>query len=157
MRLRRQGARALALAAAVSALSACGYFSQTTTELDYNPSDGVSASIGDVGARNLLVVGNKGSEGLVSGALINNGTTDTTVTISAEGSPQPVQISVAPGQLISLGSGPDQRSVVVGDLKQAAGSVLKLTLSSPQGGEVPVTVPVLAPQFEYATVTPTAN
>ncbi len=82
MRLRRQGARALALAAAVSALSACGYFSQTTTELDYNPSDGVSASVGAVGARNLLVVGDKGSEGLVSGALVNTGTSDATVTIT---------------------------------------------------------------------------
>lgn len=157
MRLRRQGVRALALAAAVSALSACGYFSQTTTELDYNPSDGVSASVGSVGARNLLVVGAEGGEGLVSGALVNTGTADATVTISAPGSPQPVQISVAPGQLVSLGSGPDQRSVVVGNLKQPAGSLLKLTLSSPQGGDVNVTVPVVAATNEYATVTPTAN
>ncbi|MGN6302042.1 MAG: hypothetical protein ACTHN8_13250 [Angustibacter sp.] len=157
MRLRRQGARALALAAAVSALSACGYFSQTTTELNYNPSDGVSASVGDVGARNLLVVGDKGSEGLVSGALVNTGSSDATVTITAPGSPQPVQISVSPGQLVSLGSGTDQRSVVVGNLKQPAGSLVKITLSSPQGGEVSVDVPVVAPQNEYSTVTPTAN
>ena len=53
--------------------------------------------------------------------------------------------------------GPDQRSVVVGNLKQPAGSLLQLTLSSPQGGDVNVTVPVVAPQNEYATVTPPAN
>lgn len=157
MRPRRQGVRALALAAAVSALSACGTFSQTTTALDYNPSDGVSATVGDVGARNLLVVGDKGREGLVSGALVNTGPNDATVTITAPGSPQPVQVSVPPGQAVSLGSGTDQRSVVVGDLKQPAGSMVKLTLSSPQGGQVAVDVPVLAPTGEYATVTPTAN
>ncbi|HEX3005496.1 MAG TPA: hypothetical protein VHO27_14875 [Angustibacter sp.] len=141
----------------MSALSACGYFSQTTTELNYNPSDGVSASVGDVGARNLLVVGTQGSEGLVSGALVNNGTSDATVTISTPDSPQPVQISVPPNQIVLLGSGSDQRSVVVGNLKQPAGALTKITLSSPQGGEVSVDVPVVAPQGEYATVTPPAN
>lgn len=157
MRLRRKGVRALALAAAVSALSSCAYFSQTTTELNYNPSDGVSASVGDVGARNLLVVGDKGSEGLVSGALVNTGSSDVTVTITAAGSPQPVQIPVSPGQAVLLGSGADQRSVVVGNLKQPAGALMKITLSSPQGGETSVNVPVVAPQGEYSTVTPTAN
>lgn len=157
MRLRRQGVRALALAAAVSALSACSFFSQTTTDLEYDPSDGISASVGDVLARNLLVVGHEGSEGLVSGALVNTGSSDATVTISAPGSPQPVQISVSPGQLVSLGADADQRNVVVGNLKQPAGSLVKLTLSSPRGGEVTVNVPVLAPQNAYATVTPTAN
>ena len=152
-----RGVRALALAAAVAALPACGYFSQTTTELNYNPSDGVSAQVGDVVARNLLVVGDQGSEGLVSGALANNGSTDAQVTISTKGSPQPVQVTVPPGQVVLLGSGQDQRSVVVGKLAKGPGSLLEVTLSSPSGGDVVTNVPVLAPQFEYSTVTPTAN
>ncbi len=153
----RKGVRALALVAAVAALPACGYFSDTTTELDYNAADGVTARVGDVVARNLVVVGDKGSEGLVSGALVNNGSSDATVTIETTGQPQPVQLTVSPGQLITLGSGPDQRSVVVGNLSQPAGSLLKVTLSSPAGGEVVTSVPVVAPRFEYSTVTPTAN
>ena len=157
MRPSRRGVRALALAAAVAVLPACGTFSQTTTELDYNPSDGVSAHVGDVLARNLLVVGDKGSEGLVSGALVNNGTSDSTVTIQTQGAPQPVQVVVPPGEVVLLGSGPDQRSVVVGTMKQPAGSLIKVTLSSPTGGEVTTNVPVLAPTMEYSTVTPTAN
>jgi hypothetical protein len=157
MRPSRQGARALALAAVVAALPACGYCSDTTTELDYEPADGVSAQVGDVLARNLVVVGDKGSEGLVSGALVNTGTSDQTVTIETKGSPQPVQISLSPGQLVTLGSGTDQKSVVVGNLSQAPGSLMPVTLSSPAGGDVVTNVPVLAPRFEYSTVTPTAN
>lgn len=157
MRPSRKGARALALAAALAALSACSTLSDTTTELDYEPADGVAAQVGDVLARNLVVVGDKGSEGLVSGALVNTGASDQTVTIETKGSPQPVQISLSPGQLITLGSGTDQRSVVVGSLTQAPGTMVKVTLSSPTGGEVTANVPVLAPRYEYATVTPTAN
>jgi hypothetical protein len=157
MRPSRKGARALALAAALAALSACSTLSDTTTALDYEPADGVAAQVGDVLARNLVVVGDEGSEGLVSGALVNTGASDQTVTIQTKGSPQPVQISLSPGQLITLGSGTDQRSVVVGSLTQAPGTIVPVTLSSPSGGEVTANVPVVAPRFEYATVTPTAN
>jgi hypothetical protein len=157
MRPSRKGARALALAAALAALSACSTLSDTTTALDYEPADGVAAQVGDVLARNLVVVGDEGSEGLVSGALVNTGASDQTVTIQTKGSPQPVQISLSPGQLITLGSGTDQRSVVVGSLTQAPGTIVPVPLSSPSGGEVTANVPVVAPRFEYATVTPTAN
>ena len=51
----------------------------------------------------------------------------------------------------------DRAGLVVGDLTVPAGSLLEITLSSPTGGSVQATVPVVAPQFEYSTVTPTAN
>lgn len=157
-RPRRHAAAALALTAALPVLAGCGIWSPTTTTLEYDPSDGVTAQIGDVLARNLLVVGDKGTAGLVSGALVNTGSADAAVTIQVKGqAQQPVTVTVPPGQVVQLGSGADQTSVAVAALPAAAGALVPVTLSSPAGGTVDATVPVLPPTLEYATVTPTAT
>ena len=155
-----RAAAALSLAGAlvgVGAVSGCSYLSQTTTALEYNPADGVSASVGDVIARNLVVVGSKGSEGLVSGALVNEGSTSSTVTVSSAGQPQPVTIDVPPGQLVTIGGAGSGATVVVGNLKRNAGTIMPIMMSSPAGGQVTVRVPIVPAQFAYATVTPTAD
>ncbi|GAB3589509.1 hypothetical protein GCM10027446_02130 [Angustibacter peucedani] len=157
MRPSRRGLAALALAAPLPLLGACAYLSPSSTETDYDAANGVTATVGDVLARDLVVVGDKGGEGLVSGALVNTGKADAAVTIETKGQPQPVKVTVPPGGLVRLGSGTDDTSVVVGDLAQGAGSLLEVTLSSPSGGSVVTSVPVVLPRFEYATVTPTAN
>lgn len=163
MKRSRPRARALAVLpvagalVAAGAVSGCSYLSPTTTALEYNPSDGVSASVGSVIARNLVVVGSKGSEGLVSGALVNQGSSSSTVTITSADQPQPVTVDVPPGQLVTLGGAGSGATVVVGNLKQAAGTIMPITMTSPSGGDVTVRLPIVPAQFAYATVTPTAD
>lgn len=156
MRPSRKGLTVLVLAAAVSALPACGALSQTTTTLNYDAADGVSAQLGDVQAKNLVVVGDKGADGLLSGALVNTGQSDVAVTIATKGLTQSTQITVPPGQLVTLGSGSNEKSVVVSNVA-APGSLVQVTLSTPSGGQVQTQVPVVLPRFDYATVTPTAD
>jgi hypothetical protein len=157
MRPSRRGLIALVVAGSVPLLASCGLLSPTSTDVEYDAANGVTAQLGDVVARDLLVVGTEGSEGLVSGALYNSGSTDAQVTIETKGQPQPVQVDVPPGQLVTIGSTGSRATVVVGNLTKPAGTFMDLTLTSPSGGTVVTAVPVVLPRFEYATVTPTAN
>lgn len=161
--MKRPRPRALAVLTAAGALvataavSGCSYLSPASTELEYNPADGVSATVGDVIGRNLVVVGGKGTEGLVSGALINEGNSASTVTITSANQPQPVTVNVPPGQLVTLGGAGSGATVVVGNLTRPAGTLMPITLTSPTGGDVSVRLPIVPAQFAYATVTPTAD
>jgi hypothetical protein len=135
-------------------LAACATFSPTTTAVDANYGSGVSARVGTIQARNLLVVGDLGRAGLISGALVNTGTQPQTVTVRAVGQPRPVEVQVAPGALVTLGAAGAGATVVLGALPVPAGATMQVTLSTPSGGEVTSTVPVLAAVREYATLTP---
>ena len=111
MRPSRRGLVALALVGSMTLLSSCAAFSPITTNENYDAADGVTANVGSVVARDLLVVGDKGKEGLLSGALVNNGTQDAQVTITAKGQPQPVTVDVpggAPGH--AWAAGPTRRA-----------------------------------------------
>jgi hypothetical protein len=157
MRPSRRALVALALAGSMTVLSACAALSPNTTDENYDAANGVTATLGSVIGRDLVVIGDKGKEGLLSGGLVNRGQEDVSVVITAKGQPQPVTVMVPSGGLVTLGSGADQTSVVVGNLTVAPGALLDVTLSSPPGGQVVTAVPVLTPTAEYATVTPTAD
>jgi hypothetical protein len=165
LRPTRTGLAALALAAPV--LAGCG-LSPAQTTVPYQPSDGVSAQVGDVQVRNLLVVGSTAdAPGVLSGVLVNGGTEQATVTLAAEGG-QPVPVDVPPGQSVQLGvqnpsapmlPSPQSTTTTYAQLSpvgQPAGAVVPITLSSAAGGSTTVKVPVLAATNEYATLTPTS-
>jgi hypothetical protein len=150
----------------VPLLSACSAFSPATTAVPYNASDGASVQLGQLEAANLLVVGSeKGGEGVLSGALVNTGTDDVTVAISTQGAPTPVTITVPGQRMVSLtadNAGPvsggglspsTSATVLVPSLPVAPGSNLTVQLATRTGGQTQVTVPVLLPMNEYATIT----
>jgi hypothetical protein len=158
--VKRPHRRALPAASAallLPALASCAVFSPTTTQTSYAPADGVSAQVGTVAARNLLIVGNSGSDALLSGALVNEGSSAESVSISTEGLASPVTVNVPPGTLVELGSETGQTSVVIGDLKAKDGALTPVTLSTPSGGQVSTQVPIALPEGPFATVTPTAD
>ncbi|WP_426565284.1 hypothetical protein ACPPVT_02895 [Angustibacter sp. McL0619] len=157
MRPIRRGLVALAVVGSMTLLASCAVFSPKTTNENYDAADGVTANLGEIVARDLLVVGSKGEQGLLSGAIVNNGTDDASVTITAKGQPQPVTVSLPGGALVTLGNGEDQTNVVVGNLTVEAGSMLDVTISTPTGGQVVTPVPVLPAEGPFATVTPTAD
>jgi glycine/D-amino acid oxidase-like deaminating enzyme len=138
-------------------LTGCSVFSPSTTSVDAGYGAGVTTVVGSVQARNLVVVGEKGAEGLLSGALVNDGPGTQTVTVQTEEQPQPVKIEVAAGALVTLGADGSGATVVVGELKQSPGTSIQVTVSTPTGGSVQSLVPVVAPTREYASVTPTPN
>lgn len=157
----RRGLVTLALAGSLGAtiglLPACSTLSPVTTQTSYAPSDGVNAKLGDIAAENLLIVGEKGSNGVLSGALINRASTAVEVTIAVKGQPQPVKVTLPADDLVKVGGASRQSQVVVGDLAQRAGTLLTVTLSTPSGGSVEVQVPVLTATGAYSTVTATAT
>ncbi|MEN9740086.1 MAG: hypothetical protein RLZ72_352 [Actinomycetota bacterium] len=69
--------RALATAAVASALllgtAGCGVFTPTATLKHYDASDGVSANIGQLSVRNLLVVTNGSGDAALVGSIVNHG------------------------------------------------------------------------------------
>jgi hypothetical protein len=150
----------------VPLLSACATFSPATTAVPDNASDGASVQLGQLEAANLLVVGSeKGGQGVLSGALVNKGTDDLTVAISTQGAPTPVTITVPGHRMVSLtadNAGPvsggglapsTSATVLVPSLPVAPGANVTVQLATRSGGQTQVTVPVLLPVNEYATIT----
>ncbi len=150
--------------AALPVLTGCG-LSPTGTNQPYDPSDGVSASVGSVQVRNLLVVGSQADQpGVVSGVLLNDGAQAVTVQVSS-GSTAPVAVQVPAGGSVQLGApgataassvAPQVAVVQLPTLGQPAGAVVALNLSSTSGGTTTVNVPVVAAALEYASITPSA-
>ena len=161
----RRGLPTLALAAALPILAGCGP-SNVGTSTPYDPSDGVSTSVGAILARNLVLVGSvAGQPGLVSGVLLNESAAAITVSL-ASGQAQAVSVDVPAGGSVLLGASPSDpaatpvagaaiNAVVQFDaLAKPAGAVVPLSLSTPGGGTTTVQVPVLPATFEYAGITP---
>ena len=156
-----------ALGLLVGALAGCG-LSPAQTTIAYDPSDGVSASVGDVQVRNLLVVGSTAeAPGIVSGVLLNSGTDAVTVTV-ASGTSAPVPVDIPASSSVRLGvagtdpaatpaPGTPGRAVVqLSSVGEPAGAVIPVTLTSAGGGTTTVQVPVVPPTNEYASITPSA-
>ena len=157
----------LAAAALVGLLAGCG-LSPIQTTIAYDPSDGVSASVGEVQVRNLLVVGSTAdAPGIVSGVLLNSGTAAVTVTL-ASGTSTPVPVAVPAGGSVQLGATgadptattapgtPGSAVVQLSAVGAPAGAVIAVTLTSAGGGTTTVQVPVVPPTNEYASLTPPA-
>ncbi len=157
----------LAAPALVAVLAGCG-LSPAQTTIAYDPGDGVSASVGDVQVRNLLVVGSTAqAPGIVSGVLLNGGTSPVTVTV-ASGTSAPVPVDVPASSSVQLGATgadpaatpapgtPGSAVVQLSAVGAPAGAVIPVTLTSAGGGTTTVQVPVLAAMNEYATLTPSA-
>ena len=164
---RRPAALMLAAAALVGMLAGCG-LSPIQTTIAYDPSDGVSARVGDVQVRNLLVVGTTAdAPGIISGVLLNGGTAAVTVTL-ASGTSAPVPVDVPAGGSVQLGAtgadpaattapGTPGRAVArLSAVGAPAGAVIAVTLTSAGGGTTTVQVPVVPPTNQYASLTPSA-
>lgn len=160
---RRPGALAVTLVAALGSvalsgvLTACSERSPIQSVEPYNPTDGLVANVGALAVRDLLVVSaGKGQPGVVSGALVNTGASDLTVTFTASGdSTSSAPVSVPAGQLVRLGSGDGATNVQFGTVEVAPGALLAVRVATPPTGPRVLDVPVLTPQLEYATITPT--
>jgi hypothetical protein len=157
---------AVAVAAALPLLSACSMFSPATTAYPYNASDGINVDLGELHAANLLVVGaEKGGTAVLSGTLFNKGNQSMAVAVSTQSAPTPVTIEVPAQSLVRLtadsststsgSTGPSSATatVLVPSLPVAPGAVMTVQIATRTGGQTQVTVPVMLPENEYATIT----
>jgi hypothetical protein len=134
----------------------CGAMSTTQVLKPAQLSDGVSATMGTVQAQSLVVVGDKGQPGVLTGAFTNSGTQPVTVMVSAAGASSPTPVQVPAGSVVTLGSSSGQASVVLPALQTAGGTLTGVQLSTPAGGQVQVQVPVHSTNSlpYYSTETP---
>lgn len=140
-------------------LSAC---SPITTAEQYAPSDGIRVELGDqVTGENLMIVtSGSGEQGVLLGGLVNDGSTDTEVTVTI-GS-QTVALAVGAGQTVLL-SAPSAtptstlgiEQVLIAAVPGAPGSVTDVRIETPRAGSVTVGVPILDGTLEsYEPVVP---
>lgn len=120
---------------------------QATTE-KYDPSDGVSADLGALAVRNILVVSEDGEEGNMVLSVTNSGTEDATLAIQVAG--EAVEVDVDAGQTVSPGAG-DEEPLLIERLDAEVGGLVPvfLTAEGVEGREI--SVPVLdgrLPEYE---------
>jgi Predicted solute binding protein len=142
---------------AVAALaSGCMVFNPVQTDVPYEPADGISAEVGNLAIRDLLLVGGGGQTAVVSGAVINLGD-------------EPIRVQVVPQDQAASGGGSE---VAVGPrghvnladkglrfegLAAKPGTIVPVAVTAQPGGTTIVDVPVLAATGPYATLTPAAG
>lgn len=174
----------LMIAVAAVALTGCALGNPTTISTPYPAGDGSNGTISDpaggssVTLQNfLLVSAGQGQPGTLVGAITNDGDSSVTVNVTLYKDDAAVTSSSASGQATAevpaggmvilgqpgatasaSGQGPSgSPSLVLGSTPQPPGALLVLRAETAAGGSVQITIPVLAPDGEYSSLTPTAG
>ena len=144
-------------AAAALCHSACQITSPVTTDMPYDPADGVSVDVGDVAVRDLLVVSEgDGAPGVVSGLVVNNSSesVEVTLAVNVEGQMSalsPVATVPAGGAVRLDGQGTESGSpVTLPSVPVGAGGTLDIVVQTSVGQAEGSLVPVLLPEAPYA-------
>jgi copper(I)-binding protein len=156
----------LAIAALIPALAGCEAGNNAPTQEWHNPTDGAGIVLDNISIRNVFVLGapigttiRTGHSAGVFLALINNGSADKLVSISAPGTARSVTL---PGGGVSLASqqavfltGPAPK-VILQDLTRplTGGSSVRLVLTFRNAASVSLTVPVMPRAQYYSTFSP---
>ncbi|WP_219105485.1 hypothetical protein [Austwickia sp. TVS 96-490-7B] len=139
-------------------LSACQWTSPITTQLSYTPADGSQVDIGSLHIRNALVVASKeGAPGTLVATIANTDTNTTGHLMFRIGQESLPAVEVPARQSVRLGAGESARPAVIGKVPAAPGAMMNISLISEGGLVTELSVPILAPNGPYATLTPTAT
>jgi copper(I)-binding protein len=166
---RRPGGRrllVLAIAALIPVLAGCEAGNNAPTQQWHQPTDGTGTVHDNIAIRNVFVLGapigstiKAGSSAGVFLALINDGSADKLVRISAPGTATSVTL---PGGSVSLASqqavfltGPAPKVVLEGLTRPlTGGSSVRLVLTFQNAASVSITVPVMPRAQYYSTFSP---
>ncbi|WP_153396146.1 hypothetical protein [Ornithinicoccus halotolerans] len=143
-------------------LGGCQLTSPMTTDMSYDPADGVSAAVGSVTVSNLLVVAeSEGGPGRVSGLASNAGAEPVTVTIALEDRTEVATIELAPSQTVRLDGEPlpllsaeGTEPVSIEEVSVPPGAFLTLRVGVEGGDTVSAAAPVLPPDAPYTGLAP---
>lgn len=143
---------ALSLAAAASTAAACA---PVTTLIEYAPSDGVRAEVGEaVTVNNLLILTEAAnSPALVVGAVTNHTDGPVQVTLTFADGVSTAIAAPAAGTVLLNPANEAGETVIIDDGVAAPGATAPVTITTADSGSVTVEVPVLdgdiAPYGEY--------
>jgi copper(I)-binding protein len=156
----------LAIAALIPALAGCEAGNNAPTQEWHNPTDGTGVVLDNISIRNVFVLGapigstiKAGGSAGVFLALINNGSADRLVSITAPGTAKSVTL---PGGGVSLASqqavfltGPAPKVVLEGLTRPlTGGSSVRLVLTFRNAASVSIAVPVMPRAQYYSTFAP---
>ena len=126
---------------------------QATTE-HYDPSDGVSADVGALDLRNILVVSEDGEDGNLVLTVVNTGEDDVELGVQVgEGGGEPLIIEVEAGATVSLGG--DEEPLLLEGIDTQPGALLPLYFQYGTAEGIEKLVPVLDGRLpEYSDLAP---
>jgi hypothetical protein len=153
---------ALGLATFAVVASGCSLASPAVITTPYAASDGSNGEVGVVKFRNFLAVAEaKGDPGVVVGAVTTEGTSSARVRLTVLGPDGTstlgeTSVTVKPGQLVTIGIGDGAPTLQLKDVPVVPGAVLTLRAST-DAGNTDLSLPVLAPQEQYKSLTPSSE
>jgi hypothetical protein len=154
----RTVASALLAGAATAVLAGCGLVTPQATTFQYDPSDGVSATVGDVEVEGLLVITDDGELGNLLFTAVNGSDAGVNLNVQYDSSAgrQTHTIALAASSTYDVGYGP-LGQFAVEDIDSPAGSLLPVYLQYGDAAGAQVLVPVLdgsLPQYTDLVPTP---
>ena len=155
----RTGVSIAAAALLATGLAGCSLFATHQTLHPYDPSDGISVTVGDVRLLNVLVFTEDGEDGNFTAAAVNTGDQDVDLTLQyvSDGEKVNIDIEVPVGETVQIGSG-ENGQVFLPAIDAPPGTLLPIYF---QYGSTPgkqVDIPVLDgsfPLYEDLLPTPT--
>lgn len=158
----RGAASALLVGALLLGTTGCSFFATQATLIQYEPSDGVAAHVGDIKFRNVLAITSDGSELSIVFTAINSGDTDEFVTlqyVAENGDKDDVEFFIAAHSSKSIGDpSRDEETVILTGTDATVGGLFSVyaQYGTHQGDEM--LVPVLDGSLqEYSTLVPTGT
>ncbi|MFF2275319.1 hypothetical protein [Agromyces sp. NPDC058126] len=158
MKARLAASAALALGVALGA-SGCSMLTYQATTEHYDASDGVSANVGDLDLRNILVVSDDGVDGTLVLTIVNNGEDDVDLDVQVDGG-DTVTIPVDAGATVAFGTdaveGLDEvEPIVLEGIDTDPGSLLPIYFQYGSAEGIEKQVPVLDGRLpEYESLVP---
>ncbi|WAB81953.1 hypothetical protein OVN18_02740 [Microcella daejeonensis] len=113
--MKSRTAAAVALSAALLlGTTGCTFGAEIATNIEYEPSDGVGGTVGDLSLRNALLIGEDGDVLNLVVSIVNSGDSARNLTVQWEGESgrESAEFFVPAGDLVSIGA--DQEVLVTG-------------------------------------------
>jgi hypothetical protein len=150
----RLAASAVLAVGLVLGASGCSMLTYQATTEHYDPSDGVSADVGDLDLRNILVVSEDGEDGNLVMTVVNTGDEDAELGVQVgEGGGQTLIVEVEAGATVSLGG--DEEPLLLEGIDTEPGSLVPIFFQYGSAEGIEKLVPVLDGRLpEYADLTP---
>jgi hypothetical protein len=137
--------------------SACNLLAPQATTLHYDPSDGVSANVGDLAVRNALLISNDEGDATLSATVVNKGDSAHSLEVQyqAEGDKVSTNVTIEPRSTVVLG-GVDGPVVTISTEEAAPGTLFPIFVQYGNETGVEMLVPVLDGTLDiYSTLVPT--
>ena len=137
--------------------SACVFMTPIATLEEYDPSDGINATVGDVDLRNVIVfVDEETGAASLMVTLVNNGTDDVTLSMQfeSEGHEVTVNQSIGGFSVLSFGTTPDEEQILILEADTRPGALFPVYVQYGDNPGQQLTVPVLSATGDYEGLGP---